>query len=119
VAALLALALGQACASAPPSGALCGGGPCAPPPKKPGHSLSSSVLCTCRACEPQACCVEKNETEADGGCPMDSYDFAANESCGLSVPSCQSRCFEHRWRAEVTQGCAATTPERCCDREAP
>jgi hypothetical protein len=111
-----ALVVAGACSSDPgvQSGAICGGGRCGPPPKKVGHSLSNSELCTCRACEPASCCQDEQMDESDAGCPMDSYDFAASEACGLAVPSCASRCFEHRWRADVALGCEATKPARCC-----
>jgi hypothetical protein len=115
----LAIALvvvATACASGPEraAGALCGGGPCAPPPRKPGHSLTSSVLCSCRACEPHGCCEEKDTRDEDRGCPLDSYDFAANDSCALGVSSCESRCFVHRWRVPVAQGCQVDRPASCC-----
>jgi hypothetical protein len=114
---LVLSALGLACPPPPtsPDERLCGGGDCPPPPPKPGDSLTSSELCTCRACEPRSCCVEKTDDGSGGGCEADGYNFAANERCGLSVQSCQSRCFQHRWRADRTKGCAASKPVRCCD----
>jgi len=71
-------------------------------------------MCTCRACEPARCCQEKSEAEDTGNCPMDSYNFGANDKCGISIESCQSRCFEHRWRADVQKGCEASRPPQCC-----
>jgi hypothetical protein len=114
---LLFAALAPACPLPPtsPDERLCGGGECPPPPPKPGDSLTSTQLCTCRACEPRSCCVEKTDDGSGGSCSADGYNFAANESCGLAVQSCQSRCFEHRWRAELPTGCVATKPARCCD----
>jgi hypothetical protein len=114
---VLLLALAPGCPAPPtsPDAELCGGSGCPPPPPKPGASLTSSELCTCRACEPHSCCVEKTDDGSGGGCQAEGYNFSADQNCGLAVASCKSRCFEHRWRAELSKGCAATKPERCCD----
>ena len=82
------------------------------PPHKPGESLTKSQQCTCVACEPRRCCheLEEDAPSIDPKC-ANGYDFS---KCEMAVQSCDSRCFRHRWRAPVSEGCAATRPPECC-----
>ena len=82
-------------------------------PPKPGTSITHTKMCACTSCDPPSCCqgdVSDIETEA---C-RESYDFSASESCGMSVKSCASRCFEHHWRVPLAEDCEATQPDVCC-----
>lgn len=86
------------------------------PHKKPGASLQESMMCSCVRCEVASCCreLEQDEEQSTGKC--DSYDF---ENCGgLSVSSCEGRCYQHRWRADQDVGCEGSRPEVCCYAEA-
>lgn len=81
-------------------------------PDKPGASLTKTEMCSCMRCEPSACCreLEQDTPEVDKDC-ADGYDFS---KCEMAVSSCESSCFQHRWRARVEVGCAASRPDNCC-----
>ncbi|MBI4701401.1 MAG: hypothetical protein HY744_09615 [Deltaproteobacteria bacterium] len=82
------------------------------PPPKPGESITHTIMCTCKSCEPASCCQWKDERGEDAAGCSDGYDFSKCE--GLQVQSCASRCFEHRWRIRVEEACEATRPRQCC-----
>jgi hypothetical protein len=78
------------------------------PPPKPGSSITHTRMCTCQTCEPSACC-DGPETPEPVTC--DSYDFS---KCEISVSSCASRCFQHVWRAPLSDACETRRPAACC-----
>ncbi len=82
------------------------------PHDKPGASLSKTMLCTCRRCEVASCCreLEQEQEQVAGKCQ--DYDF--NKCGGLAVSSCEGRCYQHKWRADVALGCDDNRPESCC-----
>jgi len=83
------------------------------PPSKPGHTLSQSMMCSCTRCEPASCCRElEQDTPSNNEKCGDGYDFS--KCGGIAVSSCGSRCFEHRWRADVNEGCNSKRPRECC-----
>jgi hypothetical protein len=81
-------------------------------PDKPGASITQTMMCSCRVCEPQSCCreLEQDRPEIDKEC-ADGYDFS---KCEMAVSSCESNCFAHRWRTRVEIGCEVGRPETCC-----
>ncbi len=81
------------------------------PPPKPGESISHTMMCTCTHCEPTDCCRELEQEQQDTEKCADGYDFS---KCELAVNSCQSRCFQHRWRTRIETGCEKERPEECC-----
>lgn len=82
------------------------------PHKKPGASLTETMMCSCVRCEVASCCKELEQEEEQSAAKCNSYDF---ESCGgLAVSSCEGRCFQHRWRADLEAGCDASRPAACC-----
>jgi hypothetical protein len=83
------------------------------PPPKPGESITHTIMCSCKVCEPDSCCreLEQEQPGIAEGC-ADGYDFS---KCEMAVSSCDSRCFQHRWRTRVDKGCAASRPKTCCD----
>lgn len=87
-----------------------------PAPPRPGDSLTRTRLCSCKACEPDACCteLERPPPELEGGC-SEGYDFSR---CETPVTSCLSRCFQRRWRARIETGCEAERPHDCCSASA-
>jgi len=85
-------------------------GPRRPPPK-PGESITHTIMCSCKACEPRSCCRELEQDQPELEDCSDGYDFS---KCEMAVSSCDSRCFQHRWRTRVETGCEASRPDRCC-----
>ena len=83
-----------------------------PPPPKPGESISGTMMCTCKSCEPARCCVEEQDAPEVQKC-SDGYDFS--RCGGMEVKSCDARCFKHRWRIRVDQTCEETPPATCCE----
>lgn len=82
------------------------------PHKKPGASLTETMMCSCVRCEVASCCKELDQEQEQSSEKCTSYDF---EKCGgLAVSSCEGRCFQHRWRADASAGCEASRPEACC-----
>jgi hypothetical protein len=81
-------------------------------PDKPGASITNSMMCSCLKCDPLSCCreLEQEQPEIDKDC-SDGYDFS---KCEMAVSSCESNCFQHRWRTEVALGCAESRPDTCC-----
>jgi hypothetical protein len=71
------LALSAGC-SGPPvrNGPLFGTGVFHPPPK-PGDSISHTLMCECKACEPSSCCDGPEDDAPPESCG-DSYDFSSN-----------------------------------------
>jgi hypothetical protein len=108
---LLAIALGAACAIEEPHSPDATLTARRPPPKKPGESITHTMMCSCRVCEPTSCCHELDQDRPELESCADGYDFSR---CGMSVTSCDSRCFQHRWRTQVEAGCQASRPDRCC-----
>ena len=85
------------------------------PHKKPGASLSESMMCSCVRCEVATCCKELEQEEQQSTEKCTSYDF---ENCGgLAVSSCEGSCYQHRWRADAETGCDASRPPVCCYSE--
>ena len=80
-------------------------------PDKPGASITHTMMCSCVACEPQDCCHELEQDQPELQQCADGYDFS---NCEMVVSSCRSSCFQHRWRARIEVGCAASQPDRCC-----
>jgi len=82
------------------------------PPPKPGESITHTMMCSCTKCEPAHCCreLEQDQPEMQKNC-ADGYDFS---KCEMAVSSCDSRCFQHRWRTRVEVGCEASRPDLCC-----
>jgi hypothetical protein len=80
------------------------------PPPKPGASLTSSVQCTCRSCEPVSCC-QGSEADPSAATCGDEYDFS---KCTLSVQSCEGRCYGIAWRVPVGTPCKSRQPPDCC-----
>jgi len=109
LAVVLCSAVFVACYDGPPSGELRIG----PPPKKPGASITGTKMCTCTACEPESCCVEDDGEQPETADCANSYDFT---NCGnaMTISSCESRCFRHRWRASTETDCEAERPDKCC-----
>ncbi|HZO13128.1 MAG TPA: hypothetical protein VFB62_07710 [Polyangiaceae bacterium] len=85
------------------------------PPRKPGESITQTQMCSCKMCEPVSCCHELDEDRPELEKCGDGYDFSR---CGMPVTSCDSRCFQHRWRTRVEVGCASSRPEKCCHARA-
>jgi len=97
-------------------------GPRRPPPK-PGSSITHTQMCSCRVCEPRACCAGAEDEEA-GSCEdreaevgADGYDFRNSEHCGMAVSSCVGRCHPQVWRIPLVQRCEDTLPAVCCGPE--
>ena len=110
------VALVASCVDTPePSSAERFHGPRRPPPK-PGDSITKTMMCSCSACEPNACCreLEKDAPPIDKGC-SDGYDFS---KCQTQVQSCEGRCFQQRWRTNIDVGCDAGRPRTCCNATA-
>ena len=92
------------------------------PPKglyRPGQSLSSSRLCSCRACRTSECCA--GEQEGFAQCEDDvavneagHLDFSAGEGCGMDVSSCAGQCDKLVWRAPKETPCRRYAPPQCC-----
>ena len=112
---VVALAL-VGCEKKPPSSGFKMYGDGNPNPHKPGDSIKKSAMCSCLACEPEACCreLEQDAPDADNEC-ADGYDFS---KCEIAVSSCESRCFQERWRTDVERGCAASRPDSGCHDQA-
>jgi len=81
-------------------------------PPRPGESITHTRMCSCRACEPAACCrdLERVAPEVERGC-SEGYDFSR---CTTEVSSCSARCFLRRWRVRVEAGCDSARPRGCC-----
>ena len=71
------------------------------------------MMCSCLRCQPASCCreLEQERPENTEKCGND-YDFS--QCKGIAVTSCQSRCFEHRWRSDASKGCSDKRPPDCC-----
>jgi hypothetical protein len=105
-----------ACADTPePETAWAMRGPRRPPPK-PGDSITKTIMCSCKSCEPSDCCrdLEKEAPPIDKECAK-GYDFTG---CQTPVQSCESRCFQQRWRVRIDVGCDAERPRGCCHASA-
>jgi hypothetical protein len=87
--------------------------PKTPPTYRPGQSLHST-MCSCRACSKLDCCGGAEEPGTGEGKRCEGYDFEA-EGCGISVGSCNSRCYEEIWRVQRGQSCADKRPSICCE----
>jgi hypothetical protein len=111
---MLALASLIACSPAP-HGTASGDGVRRAPPR-PGESITHTMMCSCQVCEPERCCreLEQDRPEPSADC-ADGYDFS---KCEMPVSSCNSRCFQHRWRTRVEVGCAGSRPTNCCHAQA-
>jgi hypothetical protein len=85
-------------------------------PDKPGASITKTEMCSCSVCEPAACCheLEQDAPEVQKDC-ANGYDFS---KCEMAVSSCESSCFQHRWRTRVEVGCAGSRPATCCHDQA-
>lgn len=85
------------------------------PPPRPGESITHTQMCSCLVCEPVSCCheLDADAPEVQTDC-ADGYDFS---KCEMAVSSCDSNCFQHRWRARVEIGCLASRPDKCCHGE--
>ena len=81
-------------------------------PPRPGESITRTKMCSCVACEPEACCHELGEPppEIKQGC-SNGYDFT---ECASEVTSCAPRCFQRRWRVRIERGCMDARPRDCC-----
>ena len=82
------------------------------PPPKPGESITHTQMCSCVRCEPDSCCheLEQDRPEDNAEC-ANGYDFS---KCEMAVSSCDSRCYQHRWRTRVEVGCESSRPDVCC-----
>jgi hypothetical protein len=85
------------------------------PPPKPGDSITSRKQCSCRACDPAACCSAEHLESGEAASPecSKSYDFP--EQCGIKVQSCTPRCYSHVWRVPKQASCSDSRPLVCCD----
>jgi hypothetical protein len=81
------------------------------PPPKPGESITHTRMCSCKVCRPDSCCRELEEEAPQLERCADDYDFS---DCGMAVSSCDSRCFQHRWRTRIEVGCTKSRPRGCC-----
>jgi hypothetical protein len=86
-------------------------GPRRPPPK-PGESITHTQMCSCVRCDPVSCCheLDQDRPEVDPAC-ADGYDFS---KCEMAVSSCDSNCYQHRWRTRIEVGCEGSRPDVCC-----
>jgi hypothetical protein len=118
---LLALLLAAGCSPAAPTQA--GGadvaidgepGQLRRAPPKPGESITHTQMCSCKVCEPKSCCTELEQDAPEMQQCADGYDFS---KCQMEVSSCDTRCFQHRWRTHVEIGCAGSRPDTCCHGE--
>jgi len=82
------------------------------PPYKPGDSIRKTKMCTCKACDPASCCreLEQERPELQDDCAQ-GYDFS---QCELAVSSCESNCYQHKWRIQAGQTCVSKRPDACC-----
>jgi hypothetical protein len=85
------------------------------PPPKPGDSITNRKQCSCRACDPAACCAAEDleSTEAASTECSGSYEFS--EKCGIQIKSCTPRCYSHVWRVPNQESCSQSRPPVCCD----
>ena len=81
------------------------------PPYKPGDSIRKTKMCTCKACDPKSCCRELEQERPELQDCAKGYDFS---QCELEVSSCESNCYQHRWRIQAGQTCVSKRPDVCC-----
>jgi hypothetical protein len=84
------------------------------PPPKPGDSITNRKQCSCRACDPAACCAadDLEDSEAEAAECRSSYEFS--DKCGIQVKSCTPRCYSHVWRIPKQESCSDSQPLVCC-----
>ena len=80
-------------------------------PPKPGESITHTQMCSCKVCEPASCCRELEQDAPEMQPCADGLDFS---NCQMEVSSCDTRCFQHRWRTHIEIGCAGSRPDKCC-----
>lgn len=84
------------------------------PPYKPGESIRNTQMCTCKTCDPESCCRELEQERPELQDCAKGYDFS---ECELEVSSCESNCYQHKWRIQAGQTCLSKRPDVCCHRD--
>jgi hypothetical protein len=85
------------------------------PPPKPGDSITSRKQCSCRACDPAACCAADDLESTESAAPECSGSYEFSDKCGIQVKSCTPRCYSHVWRIPKQESCNDERPLVCCD----
>jgi hypothetical protein len=88
------------------------------PPPKPGDSISHTLMCECKSCNPRDCCDGPEDEPATESLPnscAESYDFSAPGCAAPAIRSCASRCTRQVWRVHSGEDCAAKRPPSCCE----